>query len=979
MRKRILSASLCLIALLSVPLTLILFVFALPPQYTETFLGGFSDKLAALQSAPGRRIILAGGSGTVFAVRSDLLEQELPGYRVVNLGMYAGLGSTVPLDAAADELRPGDVVVFLPEQSEQTLTAYFGSEFMWQAADGHWSLLRAVRREHWPAMLGQFPYFAAQKAAYFFQRQPPKGEGVYIRSALNAWGDLESPLREANRMPGGHDANVDVTFSADLPSAEFLSYVNDYADMCAAKGATFYFGFCPMNAAAIPDSVDSEALAAYEQRLADQLDCPVIGSVKDSILDAVWFYDTNFHLNSAGAIVFTARLTQQLQRALGLPEQFSFPLPEKPAAYAAGDETGNDTDADCFCYRETAEGLIITGLTEEGASRSQLTLPTHADGKPVAGFDTAVFAGNTTIETITLQANLRSIGNGSFEGCSRLERIILSDVSPSECTVGAELLRGTHAVIEVDAALLAVYQTNYFWAVHADRIHATEGMPSSQPAVLPDAPEPAAGFLRYHGNGGCLRTDADSAYMDVPLSNTHLRTNTLQGIHEFVRPGYQLLGWNTESDGSGTFVGLGSRIAASPGMTLYAQWAAESPADDFTWTVSEDTVVITGYRGTQEVCVVPSAIDGRPVRRIAQDAFRLAALDTVLLPPSVEVIEPNAFFGSTLSTLYLSDTLQTISDSSFTDCTHLTTLHLNAATAPVYSISYYATFADKYDWLLSLRGQRKLVLFSGSSTRYGYDSDMLHRAYPSYSVANMGVYAYTNALPQLDLILPCMESGDVLLHAPEFDTLNHQLCESNALDFHFWAMMEANYDCVSMLNLQSYTQVFDSLQKYLTIRRNLPARTYADSPNGYDDDGNNHRAPTYNQVGDLILPREGSKIDVMLQHIRAEYTPAALPPERIARINQEYQRYLDRGIRVLFTYTPRNRSSLTGNSTPENRAALDRLLRDSLCVPVISRIEDSLMSGVYFYLIDSHLSSEGVRLHTLQIIEDLAPWLEGKE
>ena len=93
-------------------------------------------------------------------------------------------------------------------------------------------------------------------------------------------------------------------------------------------------------------------------------------------------------------------------------------------------------------------------------------------------------------------------------------------------------------------------------------------------------------------------------------------------------------------------------------------------------------------------------------------------------------------------------------------------------------------------------------------------------------------------------------------------------------------------------------------------------------------------------------------------------------------LNREYQRFLDKGIRVLFTYTPRNRSSITEESTKEKRAELDRTLRDKLCVPVISRIENSLISGEYFFLIDSHLSTEGVRLHTQQIVDDLKPWMD---
>ena len=49
----------------------------------------------------------------------------------------------------------------------------------------------------------------------------------------------------------------------------------------------------------------------------------------------------------------------------------------------------------------------------------------------------------------------------------------------------------------------------------------------------------------------------------------------------------------------------------------------------------------------------------------------------------------------------------------------------------------------------------------------------------------------------------------------------------------------------------------------------------------------------------------------------------------------------------------------------------DVLLRERLCVPVISQMEESLYPGRYFYLIDSHLSDEGAAL-----FENLRPWVE---
>lgn len=975
-KKRLWRLFRCLIILLVIPVSLLVFAFGLPAQYNETFLGELSYKADILTQSQGQRIIIAGGSGVAFGLRSDLLAEELAGYSIINLGMYAGLGSTVTLDIAAHSLQSGDVVVFIPEQSEQTLSMYFNAESMWQAADGHWSLLKAVRDNDWSDLVGQFPYFAAQKARYLRDGNPPNGDGIYARSSFNAWGDIDSPLRTHNIMNNGYDPNMLIRFDDTLPTADFLSYLNDYAAMCQSKGVAFYYRFCPMNAAAVSDH-ERTKVSAYQEKLGGLLACPILGQADNAILDEAWFYDTNFHLNSAGAIVNTAMLATELKTALGINEPVHIPLPNRPDSAEKEMLVGDDSDTDCFLYQETADGMLIIGLTPQGLSKSKLILPAQHNGKPVFGFTSTVFQGNAMVEEIVIQRNISTVEDRSFDGCTALKRLTMQNVLPSQCSVGEGLLTGTSASIYVSAESLGRYKTSYFWAIHAARIQSeTETRKHAQPTEAPTQTPIKGTSIRYDGNGGALRSDG-STTIDVAFDTNYLRTNTLQGTNYFTQEGYVQIAWNTAADGSGTPIGLGSRITPQNGLTLYAHWIPQSPETDFTWEIQERQVWITGYQGTDSLCVIPASIEGLPVRRICSDAFRQAAIQTLVLSPELYTVEENAFSQSTVQTVYLYDSLYFIYDNSFADCPHLTTLHINAASDPVYSISYYATFANKYDWLLSLSGQPKIVLFSGSSTRYAYDSAALHQAYPAYQVANMGVYAYTNALPQLEIIRRHMAQGDVLLHAPEFDTLRNQLCYDSALDEHFFAMMEANYDMAAELDLSVYTNVFDSLGTYLCLRISMPTRSYADRPNRYDDDGNRYQHATYNQYGDFILSRPNGRQDVLLQYMRAPYTPTPFTNEKLTGLNQEYQRFLNDGISVYFTYTPRNRSSLTDESTPQARAALDALLKETLCVPIISDIEASLYSGIYFFLIDSHLSDDGVRMYTEQIIKDLEPWLKG--
>lgn len=465
-------------------------------------------------------------------------------------------------------------------------------------------------------------------------------------------------------------------------------------------------------------------------------------------------------------------------------------------------------------------------------------------------------------------------------------------------------------------------------------------------------------ILLYHYNDG-----TDREPVPVPVTPSHLRWNTATTL--FTREGYTLKGWNTHPDGSGVAVGLGSRIDPQDGPDLYAQWSKWSDPSLFRWESTDNGIVITAYLGEEEVVAIPGRIDDQTVTTIAAGAFRDAVCHTVILPDTLLIIEADAFQNTQLSHLYLYDNLRLIGDLGAT----IHTLHINAYELPVYSGTYYDTFQDKYDRLLRLAGEKKIVLFSGSSTRFGFDSAMLAQAFPDYEIVNMGVFAYTNAMPQMELILQCMQPGDILIHMPEFDTSDTQFCISTDLDWAFFNMMESNYDTITKLDLRGYTQIFPILEGYLTIRETMTKKSYAISASDYDEDGNPVDFPSYNEYGDYTVYRPNADSRFPVYGMPVPYTVAAFPEDPfITSINRMYQQFLDAGVYVYYTYSPRNAMAISEASTPEARAALDAYFREKLCVPIISEIEDSLWSGTYLYGTDNHLSTEGVAIHTQRLI-----------
>lgn len=130
--------------------------------------------------------------------------------------------------------------------------------------------------------------------------------------------------------------------------------------------------------------------------------------------------------------------------------------------------------------------------------------------------------------------------------------------------------------------------------------------------------------------------------------------------------------------------------------------------------------------------------------------------------------------------------------------------------------------------------------------------------------------------------------------------------------------------------------------------------------------------PSYNEYGDYVIYRPNSAKEAPIYGLPVNYTVNAFPKETLVdSMNKEFEKFLDRGIKVYFTYSPRNKYALSKDSTPEERTRLDEYLKKNLKVPVISELEDSLYTGTYLYGTDNHLSTEGVQIRTEKVIRDL--------
>ncbi len=445
------------------------FVSSLPlavtPQFEKTFLGELKEKVNLLDQSEGKRIVIIGGSGVPFSTRSSYIEEAFPSYKAVDFGMYAELGSDVLLQLALPRVHEGDVLIFSPEQHPQTLSSHFDPYLYLQASDGAMHLLNGLTPEQSEKAAKNWLRFGQAKWRYQVSGTTPDPKGIYAKASFDKYGDIASEICAYNTMDGGYDQNQKIVYSLDQWEKGFLDRVNDFALEAKKKGASCYYRFAPAN----EDAVVGDTLDSYYIELQKKLVFPILGNPHHSLIESGYFFDTNFHLNNAGALLNTKYLIDELKTEWGDPSPTKIEVPEAPEPITPVIE-GNNEDVGCFTYVLEGDHYRINGLSEAGKSRPKLILPVIYEGKPITGFEANAFLNATSLEELHIQKNVSSLSDAAFKGLASFRALYLENDDPSSLRVGERLLEGSGASIYVPRQAFSDYATNYFWAIYSDRL-----------------------------------------------------------------------------------------------------------------------------------------------------------------------------------------------------------------------------------------------------------------------------------------------------------------------------------------------------------------------------------------------------------------------------------------------------------------------------------------------------------------------------
>lgn len=467
-------------------------------------------------------------------------------------------------------------------------------------------------------------------------------------------------------------------------------------------------------------------------------------------------------------------------------------------------------------------------------------------------------------------------------------------------------------------------------------------------------------LIVYNANGGTVAGSNSHIMTTDNSTKFYLCPNTLENKGYFKRDGYVLYGYNTEADGSGEYYGCGWNVNmhGEKIITLYAQWAKETPADDFTYTVKSGKVSLSRYKGTDSTVVIPQTIEGMPVTAINGGTFAASPLKTLILSPDITAVAAGtALACRSLESVYMFDKIVSMADNSFKDCVNLKTVYINAAISPKYANTVAGTHAIKFERLMTLSSP-KLVVVAGSSTAFGLGSQQLETLLNNeYNVINYGTHAHTSAAFFHEVVSNFVGDGDVVIHAPE--ALAQQWGNNDMIP-KTWEIFEGAYNAFSLVDVRNYDLFYSSFatfNKTRSTKKDLTYSTYTTSVNQYGEITYNTKAKPSDYSRDKDVDR---------------FNLSIFTDDGIARLNGLFDRMQANGARVYITFAPTNYNALSALArTKAEQLRYENKARESYHAVTISSLADYILPGNLFYDSDYHLYTYGRQVRTDRLAKDI--------
>ncbi len=349
------------------------------------------------------------------------------------------------------------------------------------------------------------------------------------------------------------------------------------------------------------------------------------------------------------------------------PEPHGTATPEPPLP------TG---EADGWKYTENADGTITLNAYTLGSAR-KIEIPAELGGKTVTALEGQLFtdiSSSLFLSDVTLPDTIKKIGTNAFRNCTNLSSINFPE-GLTEIGAGAFISCNSLKSAPIPDSVTAIGENAFYGSgltsvtipknvesLAASAFGSCRGLPSID--VAPENPnyESADGVLYTKGKTELLMypyAKPDAEYT-LPASVTAINDAALRFCPNIVSI--------TIADGNQNFKAE-SGVLFSGDMTLLIKYPQSKTGASY--KVPDSVTEIGSYAFIQNPNI--KSVSGANVKKIDQQAFNSAAVETADFPEAIE-LETSAFAATKLKNLDGFDKLWTIGKSAFRGCAELTSI-----------------------------------------------------------------------------------------------------------------------------------------------------------------------------------------------------------------------------------------------------------------------------------------------------------------
>lgn len=277
---------------------------------------------------------------------------------------------------------------------------------------------------------------------------------------------------------------------------------------------------------------------------------------------------------------------------------------------------------------------------------------------------------------------------------------------------------------------------------------------------------------------------------------------------------------------------------------------------------------------------------------------------------------------------------------------------------PAYEESYTSALLDKYDRLKSIEGPR-VVLIGNSNLAFGIDSELLEKEI-GMPVVNMGLHAGLGNEFHEQMALMDLHEDDLIVVCHTEYTMKPEQEKNYQLT---WITIEGNSDFFNLVDRDDGFSLAEAFPAYLrqSFLHKLKADAYSFP----------YSRESFNEYGDIKEHHNGEYKFTDEERARV---PGFIDDETAARLNTLNDEIVDRGANMVVCGFPIGSS--TEESSSEYIDEFMRQLKNKLEMPIISDFKDYVFDESLFYDGIPHLTTEGAKLRTLQLVDDLKQYFE---